>query len=616
MLSAVTAICVVVAGSWTLAADCPVLYWTFGDADRVVDRTGIPVFTGLKYDSIDLAYPVTIGPVASAIESNGFAARESSSTPGGAYVRDYKYTPLDITDTVSVFARINPGAPGKVDDIFAARNRSQDSADPRYINIRYGFECDAAGMPNFQLQGAGNTASTVISLGTALTPGTWYDLIGTFDQGVANFYVQETVSGNVLGDITWTMPFTSLAAADPVNERAEIHLLHNSWNTNGPSEGYQVEQVAVWNSLATPTDILTNGITVPDPLPQPPLPAVTPTCYWIFGNEGVDVADEGEATNLVFSNLNPNTTMHANAKRSNNLGIREGTNPGGLTGWGWAGVVSDTELDITGAVSIYARIKADAFDGIDDIARSNLPAGSGVRADQYGLELDNGVPRFVVTDANSFTNTVAVGLNEDPLSGGTAITTGVWYDITGVFEPTTTGGLISITVYESETGVLVGETYKEVPFSQLISNEFDDSARVEFHVFAVPQSVNGQNPGMSLEQLAVWDQALTSEQIADLTVMSTPNIPGDADGNGVVDGFDAQTLAANWGAAGATWAMGDFNGDGLVGAADASIMAANWSAGFGEATAVPEPSALALLIGLACLGLSAWRGWNKHGSGG
>jgi Zn-dependent M28 family amino/carboxypeptidase len=88
--------------------------------------------------------------------------------------------------------------------------------------------------------------------------------------------------------------------------------------------------------------------------------------------------------------------------------------------------------------------------------------------------------------------------------------------------------------------------------------------------------------------------------------LPSPTIPGDADGNNLVNDADARILAAHWGASVATVWQGDFNHDGRVNAADASILAANWTHAASESTAVPEPSALALatfgLIGLAVCG--------------
>jgi len=74
-------------------------------------------------------------------------------------------------------------------------------------------------------------------------------------------------------------------------------------------------------------------------------------------------------------------------------------------------------------------------------------------------------------------------------------------------------------------------------------------------------------------------------------------VPGDADGNGVVNHLDAAALAAHWLAdvTPGDVASGDFNGDGRVADLDASILAAHWHYE-GATAAVPEPSALVLLL--------------------
>ncbi|MBN1589316.1 MAG: hypothetical protein JW888_07360 [Pirellulales bacterium] len=94
------------------------------------------------------------------------------------------------------------------------------------------------------------------------------------------------------------------------------------------------------------------------------------------------------------------------------------------------------------------------------------------------------------------------------------------------------------------------------------------------------------------------EELIRSEGIA-----SVPRVPGDANNDGEVNQLDAERLAEYWGQGDATWAMGDFDGDHTVGPRDASIMAANWHYVSPPAgTAVPEPSAIVLLLGLT-LGL-------------
>ena len=85
----------------------------------------------------------------------------------------------------------------------------------------------------------------------------------------------------------------------------------------------------------------------------------------------------------------------------------------------------------------------------------------------------------------------------------------------------------------------------------------------------------------------------------------TGPIPGDANGDGKVDGSDVTILAGNWqygvGAekSDATWSMGDFNGDGKVDGSDVTILAGNWQCGVaGNAAAVPEPTILSMLFAM------------------
>ena len=87
----------------------------------------------------------------------------------------------------------------------------------------------------------------------------------------------------------------------------------------------------------------------------------------------------------------------------------------------------------------------------------------------------------------------------------------------------------------------------------------------------------------------------------------TPDIAGDANGDGKVDGSDVTILAGNWqkgvsDGLTASWEEGDFNDDGKVDGSDVTILAGNWQYGVEAAAAsVPEPSTLALLLtAMAC----------------
>lgn len=99
-------------------------------------------------------------------------------------------------------------------------------------------------------------------------------------------------------------------------------------------------------------------------------------------------------------------------------------------------------------------------------------------------------------------------------------------------------------------------------------------------------------------------------QLAEIQFVLPELVPGDANGDGKVDGSDVTVLAGNWQVlSGATWSMGDFNGDGRVDGSDVTILAGNWQSGVStSAVSIPEPSIFVLLLA-AMVGLSIilWR---------
>ncbi|MBH04897.1 MAG: hypothetical protein CMJ20_01110 [Phycisphaeraceae bacterium] len=81
-------------------------------------------------------------------------------------------------------------------------------------------------------------------------------------------------------------------------------------------------------------------------------------------------------------------------------------------------------------------------------------------------------------------------------------------------------------------------------------------------------------------------------------------IPGDANGDGIIDVADLGVVGANFGSTNALPGDGDFNGDGQVDVADLGIVGANWTAAASSSAAlVPEPvSGVTLTVGLGYLG--------------
>jgi hypothetical protein len=72
-------------------------------------------------------------------------------------------------------------------------------------------------------------------------------------------------------------------------------------------------------------------------------------------------------------------------------------------------------------------------------------------------------------------------------------------------------------------------------------------------------------------------------------------LPGDANGDGTVNGTDLNTVLSSYNLTGMTWSQGDFNGDGTVNGSDLNIVLSNYNQSAGATAAVPEPSTLVLL---------------------
>ena len=126
-------------------------------------------------------------------------------------------------------------------------------------------------------------------------------------------------------------------------------------------------------------------------------------------------------------------------------------------------------------------------------------------------------------------------------------------------------------------------------------------ARLDGSAFESLSGVGSWFNGL-IDDVRIWGAALDADQIAELAAMFDPGpaLPGDADGDGDVDGDDFNAWGASFPlASGATLAQGDFDGDGDVDGDDFNL----WGGSFpypapGAVAAatplpVPEPTALA-----------------------
>jgi len=92
-------------------------------------------------------------------------------------------------------------------------------------------------------------------------------------------------------------------------------------------------------------------------------------------------------------------------------------------------------------------------------------------------------------------------------------------------------------------------------------------------------------------------EGLTIELALDgLPDIFSPYFYGDANGDGTVNGADANLWRANFGSTSGNWSQGDWNGDGAVNGADANLWRANFGSTSGSVEAVLEASALSAAV--------------------
>jgi hypothetical protein len=93
-------------------------------------------------------------------------------------------------------------------------------------------------------------------------------------------------------------------------------------------------------------------------------------------------------------------------------------------------------------------------------------------------------------------------------------------------------------------------------------------------------SVIGQPWGIAYDRKgSLWIANQVDKKIYQIAVEEETKIPGDANGDGMVDVGDLGILAANYGSSGKSWAQGDFNGDTIVDVGDLGILAAHYGEG-------------------------------------
>jgi hypothetical protein len=292
---------------------------------------------------------------------------------------------------------------------------------------------------------------------------------------------------------------------------------------------------------------------------------------------------------------------------------------------------STNTVDLTVTVTAYGIPKIDSDSAtVSGNMRANLncdfdPVTRQITA-LTGLTFDPSGSRFEFSD-------VSLELNYGILIGKILID---GTDIGGTFQTPNPPGTVSAgdfdtaehevvldqgTLYADGTGLLLNGLFQPMTFD-LASEPITGTTEATGHISASLLSTAGYQAtyDVTLTLPLSFDQELYNDPDTGITVWVAAEgtfqtygtfthfemawlIPGDANADGVVDDRDASILGSHWLLQeGATWGDGDFNRDGIVNDKDAAILAAHWGEGGGEES-VPEPGSLALLAGIAVMGM-------------
>ena len=183
-----------------------------------------------------------------------------------------------------------------------------------------------------------------------------------------------------------------------------------------------------------------------------------------------------------------------------------------------------SELVQSGAMSVFARVMYPTAidmgeeDGVTDVigamdANCEIYGNPG-DVDNYSLRLDYGVPSYQIWGVDP------CGVMDPArtiVSGSATLVSGVWYDITGVYDPDNDSA--SVYVYSPVDGSLIDSQTIAVGFDAIKTTE-GNSAGMEFHVF-MDSCFNDGTYGTDdalMERAAVWGRALDAGEVAALSV--------------------------------------------------------------------------------------------------
>jgi hypothetical protein len=299
--------------------------------------------------------------------------------------------------------------------------------------------------------------------------------------------------------------------------------------------------------------------------------------YWPFDGNTQDLLDVNDGT-FVGTNTTPSYVPSKFGQGIDLDGVDQHVNVGNS---------STLDMDVNGAgeqmghVSISAWFRVDGF-GKDWQALVAKGEGSAFRVARRGAE--QGIA-------------YAGGSGEGP---------GLSPNVNdGVFHH-----MVAISEHQVSTRLWVDGVLVSTGGPPTINNEGNDGQPFPDN----PPLLIGENPQTGnrtwngpIDDVAIWNRPLTPEEVAtlwnngtgnplgELLDPSTAPVPGDVNGDRVVNNTDFDIIRGNFLLSATTREQGDLNRDGLVEFADFRIWKNNVPPGAGSVASIPEPGTLILV---------------------